>query len=462
MSTHQCPKIFGAFKYYLSPSPLNSWILFAIFLLILPVYPSFPSQAPELQATPASTFGSNPVPDFRIEATLPSIVLADGTTPAISTIIVNPIAGFTGIVTLSTLPLPADLTCAPINPGTIRNGSGQATLSCNSNVARTYSVTIFGTAEGIGHNATATFTFRTLPGPDFTIAAVDLVSLAADTTATSNVTVTPQGGFDSAVNLTGTVYPSNGLSVSLVPQRLVLGSGTSTASFTASSPGDYTVTITGISKLLSHTTTIIVAVTLAGPPDFEISASSGSIIIEAGNQGVTRIIVTPSSGFTGAITLAVEAPLGISCSLSPTSVQSSGTSTLTCNSGRPGEYTITIKATGGTSTHNATVNMHVATISPAAPTSFTILGLTPAFFDVIIAGIIAVVVAGAVLFLRERFLADVHKERAIFSRCTSSDQSCEHASGRRSVQTSSACTGPRAWGIMPRRASYPSRPSPPS
>jgi len=48
--------------------------------------------------------------------------------------------------------------------------------------------------------------------------------------------------------------------------------------------------------------------------------------------------------------------------------------------------------------------MHVATISPAAPTSFTILGLTPAFFDVIIAGIIAVVVAGAVLFLRERFL----------------------------------------------------------
>ncbi len=378
MSTHQCPKIFGAFKYYLSPSPLNSWILFAIFLLILPVYPSFPSQAPELQATPASTFGSNPVPDFRIEATLPSIVLADGTTPAISTIIVNPIAGFTGIVTLSTLPLPADLTCAPISPGTIRNGSGQATLSCNSNVARAYSVTIFGTAEGIGHNATATFTFRTLPGPDFAIAAVDLVSLAADTTATSNVTVTPQGGFDSAVNLTAT------------------------AGFTASSPGDYTVTITGISKLLSHTTTIIVAVTLAGPPDFEISASSGSINIEAGNQGVTRIIVTPGSGFTGAITLAVAAPAGISCSLSPTSIQSSGTSTLTCNSGRPSEYTITIKATGGTSTHTATVNVHVATLSPAAPAPSKILGLAPAIFYGIMTGIIGIFTAGAVLVLRKR------------------------------------------------------------
>jgi len=234
LSTHPCPKLFGAFKYYLSPSPFNGWILFAIFLLVLPIYPSFPSQALELQATRASTFGSISVPDFRIEATLPSIVLADGNTPAISTIIVNPVAGFTGIVTLSTLPLLADLTCAPISPGTIRNGSGRATLSCNSNVARACSVTILGTAEGIGHNATATFTFTTLPGPDFTIAAVDLVSLSADTTATSNVTVTPQGGFDSAVNLTGTVYPSNGLSVSIVPQRLVLGSGTSTASFTAS------------------------------------------------------------------------------------------------------------------------------------------------------------------------------------------------------------------------------------
>jgi len=222
------------------------------------------------------------------------------------------------------------------------------------------------------------------------------------TTTTSNVTVNPQGGFDTGVNLTSTVYPNTGLSVSLIPQRLVLGWGTATASFSASAPGDYTVTITGVSKSLSHTITILVAVTLAGPPDFEISAGSGSINIEAGNPGMTRIIVTPTSGFTGAVTLAVAAPAGISCNLSPTSIQSSGTSTLTCNSGRPGEYTITITATGGTSTHTATINVHVATLSPAAPAPSTILGLAPATLYVIIAGIIAVVAAGAVLFLRLR------------------------------------------------------------
>jgi len=345
---------------------------------------------------------SVPIPDFTVGVTQPSIVSADGTTHATSIILVSPLNGFTGTVALSDLPLPTDLLCTAIHPAAIPNSSGEATVSCSSSVPGAYDVTIFGTSGGIRHNAMATFTFTTSAAPDFTIAAVSSVSLTADTTATSNVTVTPQGGFHSEVNLTATVYPSTGLSVSLIPRRLVLGSGTTTANFSASAPGDYTVTIIGISKSHSHTITIVVAVTLAGPPDFEISAGSGSINIEAGNPGVTRIIITPSSGFTGAVTLAVAAPASISCSLSPTSIQSSGTSTLTCNSGRPGVYTITIKAIGGPSTHTAIINVHVATLSPAAPAPSTILGLAPAIFYVIIAGIIAVVVAGAVLFLRLR------------------------------------------------------------
>ena len=447
----------------MSRSPTDSKVLLLLFVLSLATSLLAVEQDAESHRATPWTFNSVPIPDFTVGASQPSIVSADGTTHATSIILVSPLNGFTGTVALSDLPLSTDVLCTAIHPAAIPNSSGEATVSCSSSVPGAYDVTIFGTSGGIRHSATATFTFTTSAPPDFTIAAVSSVSLTADTTATSNVTVTPQGGFHSEVNLTATVYPSTGLSVSLIPRRLVLGSGTTTANFSASAPGDYTVTIIGISKSHSHTITIVVAVTLAGPPDFEISASSDSINIQAGNPGMTGIIVTPSSGFTGAVTIAVAAPAGISCSLSPTSILSSGTSTLTCNGGRPGEYTITIKATGGTGTHTATVNVHVATLSPAAPAPSTILGLAPAFFYIIIAGIIAVAVAGAVLFLRlSGSLADVHKERAIFSRCTSSDQSCEHASGRRSVQTSSACTGPGAWGIMPHRASYPSRPSPPS
>ena len=385
----------------LNCSPFCGKILLIVFVLGLVIYPLLAQQTSRSDVTSSRTFNSVPLPDFSITAIVSDIVPADATTPATMTIVVNPIGDFLGTIVLSDLPLPAQLKCTGIDPATIPNGGGKAMLSCSSIVAGTYAVTITGTSGAIRHNATATFTFAAFTFPDFTIAATSPVDMISATTATSNVTVNPQGGFSSEVNLTAAVYPSTGLSVLLLPQRLVLGSGTATASFSASAPGDYNVTITGISKSLSHTFTIVVRVTLAGLPDFEVSASPSSINLEAGSPSMTRIIVIPSSGFAGAVSLDVAEPSGISCSLSPTSIRSSGTSTLTCNSNTAGEYTITIKATGGTSPHTTTVNVHVAAVSPAAPTS-TVLGFAGPIFYGIIAGIIAVVFAGTVLVLRLR------------------------------------------------------------
>jgi hypothetical protein len=295
-------------------------ILFLTFMFSLAVYPGLAPRAMAPHGASPKTFDSIPAPDFRVGTTLPSIVQADGTAAATSIVFVSPINGFTGTVTLSDLSLPADLTCTAIDPSTIANGSGRAMVSCNSSVAGTYNVTIVATSDAISHSATATFRFATSPPPDFTISAITLLSFAASSTATSSVTVSSLGGFDQQVNLTSTVYPSIGLSVSVNPQSLVRGSGTSTATFSSSTPGDYTVTITGTSKSVSHTTNIIVAVALAGPPDFAISTSSNSLNVEAGNPGTTRITITPYNGFTGSIALAVSAPTGVSCDLSPTSI----------------------------------------------------------------------------------------------------------------------------------------------
>jgi uncharacterized membrane protein len=217
--------------------------------------------------------------------------------------------------------------------------------------------------------------------------------------------VSSLGGFEQQVNLTSAVYPSIGLSVSVNPQSFVRGSGTSTATFSSSTPGDYTVTITGTSKSVSHTTKIIVAVTLAGPPDFAISASSNSLNLAAGNPGTTRITITPYNGFTGSIRLAVSAPAGVSCDLSTTSIQSLGESTLTCSCRIAGYYTVTIGATGGAGPHTTTVDVHVVEVSPASPTPSTIRELTSAFFYGIIGVIIMVVVAGTVLTLRRSRLS---------------------------------------------------------
>ena len=379
--------------------------LFLAFLFSLAVYPRLSPQATESHGASPKTFDSIPTPDFRVGTTPPSIVPADGTTPATSIIFVNPINSFTGTVILSDPSLPADLTCTAIIPSTIPDGSGHAMVSCSSSVPGTYNVTIIGTSDAIRHGAISTFRFATSPPPEFTISAITPLSFAASSTATSSVTVSSLGGFDQQVNLTSTVYPSIGLSISLNPQSFVNGSGTSSAAFSSSTPGDYTVTITGTSKSLSHTATIIVAVTLAGPPDFAISASSNSLNVEAGSPGTTKITITPYNGFTGSIALEVSTPGDVSCDLSTTSIQSSGESTLTCNSRIAGDYKVTIGATGGAGPHSTTVDLHVAAVSPAAPSPSTIRGLTSALFYVIIGVIIMVVVAGAALELRRSRLS---------------------------------------------------------
>jgi hypothetical protein len=380
-------------------------ILLLLFAFSLAVCPRIVPQGVELDATSSLTFNPISIQDFSLDASSPITVLADGTTPATSTIIVNPFDGFTGTVTLSNLPLPKDLVCTGISPAKISNGSGQATLSCTSIVPRAYDVTITGTSGGIRHNATSTFKFAASALPDFTIAAISPVSLTSGSTAVSTVTLSPLGGFDSQVNLTVNVYPRMEFSVSLSPQSFLHGSGKSTANLSASAPGDYTVTITATSGSLSHTTTIIVAVTLTELPDFGISESPASINMGAGNSGTTRITIIPYNGFNGTIALAISAPAGVSCNLSPTSVQSSGESTLTCNGRTPGDYAVTIRGTAGAGSHAITVDVHVATGSPAAPAPSPIRGLASGFLYGIIGMIVMVVVAGAVLALRRSKLS---------------------------------------------------------
>jgi uncharacterized membrane protein len=122
------------------------------------------------------------------------------------------------------------------------------------------------------------------------------------------------------VNITSSIYPNFGLSVSLNPQYLDSGAGLVTATFNSSSPGDYTVAIIGSSKSLSHTISIVITVTLANAPDFTMSTSSSAISVEAGNPGTVGIVLTPESRFASTVSLAVTAPLGVSCSLSSTTI----------------------------------------------------------------------------------------------------------------------------------------------
>ena len=401
MSSYPCGDLFRPHENSPNLSPIRFKILLIALVLSLAIDSGLTHGAQESQTTAPLTFNSTPTPDFAMGATLPSAVPADGTTFATSTIIVSPINDFTKTVTLSSLPLPTGLTCTAIDPAQIPNGTGEATLSSNSIAAGTYHVRVIGTSGGIIHNTTATFRFAAPAPPDFTMVAISSVIITLGSAASSNVTLTPQNGFESKVNLTSTVGPTIGLSVSLNPQSFVRGSGTSRVTFNSSKPGDYTVMIIGTSGSLSHTTTIEVTVSPIAS-DFGISASSNFIDVEADKSGTTTITITPISGFTGTVTLAVTAPTSISCSLSGSSIHSSGSSGLSCNGRSAGNYSVMITATSGAITHTTTVDVHVAAASSVAslPAPSTILGLSSTLFYGIIAVIVIVAVTGTFLELR--------------------------------------------------------------
>ncbi len=402
MPTRPWRNLLNTFENTMSRSPFNGKILLSTFVLGVAISSILALQSAEWDQASPWTLNSVSTSDFTITASLPSVVPADGFTPATSIIVINPLNDFTGTVALSDVPLPLDMTCKAIDPASIRNALGMATLSCTSAVAGIYAVTIAGVSGGISHNTTRTFAFAASPPPDFMITTIDTVSFNSGSTATSNVTVTLQGGFDSQVKITTTIYPTIGLSVSLNPQDLTSDSELSTATFSSSSPGDYTVMITGTSQGLSHTIRVVVTVTPVGIPDFGISATPGSINIEAGNEGTTRIIITPNNGFANAVSFTIATPAGIACSLSSVTIRFSGTSTLTCNSNKPGDYPVTITASGGASSHTTIVNVHVVTVMPVVSVPSPVLGLAPDVFYGIITGTILLVVAGTVLVLRTR------------------------------------------------------------
>src|SRR5207253_2873682 len=93
----------------------------------------------------------------------------------------------------------------------------------------------------------------------------------------------------------------------------------------------------------------------------------------AGAKGTSTITVTALDGFTGAVSLAssISPTTGLTCTLTPTSVTGSGTSTLSC-SGSAGSYTVTVTGTSGTLSHSAAVTYTVQDFTIAtSPTAVT-------------------------------------------------------------------------------------------
>lgn len=224
--------------------------------------------------------------------------------------------------------------------------------------------------------------------PDFTISVTppNTATVAAGSPATYTISVAPVLGFNSAVTLTCSGLPL-GTSCAFNPPTVTPGATAVTSVLTittaaATPAATSTVTVTGTFSSLSHNTTVSLTVIA----DFAIAATALSpASVLAGTPSTSTVTITPTSGFTGTVTLSCGSimPTGTNdptCSFVPLSVTGgSGTSVLTVNTvatTSPVVYTLTITGTSGSLSHFASDTLIVT--APAADFTIAATALAPA------------------------------------------------------------------------------------
>ncbi len=304
--------------------------------------------------------GCSIAPDFALAATPASQTVTAGN-PASYTATVTPNGGYTGTVSFSVAGLPAGAT-ATFTPTTVTtSGTTTMAVATTSTVAAgSYPLTITGTDGTLTHTASVTLVVTAPVVGDFAISATPASQTVAAGSATSyTATITPSGGFTDTVAFSASGLPA-GASASFSPAS-VAGTGSSTMTVTttaATAAGTYVVTITGTGSTLTHSTTVTLVVTAA--PDFTIAASPSTLTITRNVNGTYTVNVGALNGFSGAVNLTVTGlPRNTTATFSPTSVVGSGTSTLTVNSSRRANSTLTITGTSGTTTHSVNVTLVV-------------------------------------------------------------------------------------------------------
>jgi subtilase family serine protease len=108
-------------------------------------------------------------------------------------------------------------------------------------------------------------------------------------------------------------------------------------------------------------------------PNFSMAASPDKVSVTQGNTGTGTITVSPANGFAGTVNLSVTAlgsPVGVTASVSPTSVSTTGSATLsisTTGSTPGGNFPIVVTGTSGGLTHTAYVTLAVPGFMILAP-----------------------------------------------------------------------------------------------
>jgi hypothetical protein len=115
-----------------------------------------------------------------------------------------------------------------------------------------------------------------------------------------------------------------------------------------------------------------VYVQLVHSPDFVMNANPSTLRLTRGIPGAVTVAIAIEYGFTGTVSFADTAPVGLTCgTINPSSVTGSGTATLICSGTSVGNYTLTITGTNGSLLRSAVAlliiqDFSISATSPAA------------------------------------------------------------------------------------------------
>jgi hypothetical protein len=173
------------------------------------------------------------------------------------------------------------------------------------------------------------------------------------------ITITPLNGFSGQVNLSVAGLPT-GATASFTPNPATTSSTLAVTTASTTPAGSYTLTITGVSGSLTHTTTVTLVVNV--PPNFSLSGSPATQTVRQGRSVTYTVTISPVGGFAGQVNLSVTGlPTGATATLSPNPATTTSTlSVATLASTPTGSYTLTITGVNGGLTHTATVTLTVA------------------------------------------------------------------------------------------------------
>ena len=207
-------------------------------------------------------------------------------------------------------------------------------------------------------------------------------TLTAGGSTTLAVAIARGGSFTGTVSLTVAGLPA-GVSGSFSPASLDAATTTASLTLTATTSataGTSTLTLTASGAGVTATTAS--ATLIVTQPAIAVAATPTALSIMAGVTGQTTVSIGRSTGYTAAVTLALDTPpAGITAAFntSPTTANSSVVTVSVAATVVPGTYPVTIKATAPGAA-DKTVALSI-TVTAALPIGFT-ASVDPVEFEI--------------------------------------------------------------------------------